>query len=390
MTVDVRPRARPRRHPVAKAYYRLRTRRDSPRQKALAVWLGVIVGCTPLFGLHLPMCIVLARIAGLSGVTTYLASYVNNPLVAPFTLYLSVGLGRLLFTGEWPALRMGYVHAAGVWHLGRDMLVGSLIVGGVLGGALAAVVYRFSSTHQERHALDRRIVDATARRYLDAGIYNWEFVQAKLKLDPVYFGILRANILPREGRLLDLGCGRGLLLAMLDNARKLYERGEWRSDWPTPPLELRLSGVDCSQAIVAIARGALTTAAELRVEDLADYAPTSSEVITLLDVLHYMSPQHQSEVLTRASRALRPGGLLLIRDADADGGLRFMLTRIAERLAAWCRGEWRQRFHYRSAREWMKLLESQGLAARVRPMSKGTPFANVLIEARKDIAAALD
>jgi hypothetical protein len=35
-----------------------------------------------------------ARLTGLNVVTIYIASYVNNPLVAPFTLYLGLAVGR--------------------------------------------------------------------------------------------------------------------------------------------------------------------------------------------------------------------------------------------------------------------------------------------------------
>jgi hypothetical protein len=99
------------------------------------------------------------------------------------------------------------------------MLVGSLIVGLTLGGALAAIVYQFSSRHEERQMLRRRLVEAIARRYLDTGIFNWAFVRGKLWYDPLYLGLLKAGILPCGGRLLDLGCGRGILLAMLQNAK---------------------------------------------------------------------------------------------------------------------------------------------------------------------------
>jgi uncharacterized protein (DUF2062 family) len=383
MSIDVQRRARVRRGPLARTYYRLRTRRDSPRQQAGAVWLGVTIGCTPLFGLHLLMCIVFARLLGLSAVTTYLASYVNNPFVMPLTLYLSVGIGRWLFTGEWPVMRLDYAHAVGVWHLGRDILVGSLVVGLTLGGLLAALVYRFSSQHQARHALERRLIDTIARRYRNADLFDWEFVQAKLKRDPLYFGLLKADLLPRAGRVLDLGCGRGILLALLTSAARLYASGQWRSDWPAPPTALTLAGVDASPANIAVARAALGNGVELRVADLRDYEPPAANVVLLLDVLHYLPAHRQPKMLARASAALEPGGMLLIRDADADAGLRFTLTRLAELAAAWCRGEWRPGFHYRGRAAWVGLLRAQGLIVETRDLSAGTPFANVLIVARK-------
>jgi hypothetical protein len=82
--------------------------------------------------------------------------------------------------------------------------------------------------------------------------------------------------------------------------------------------------------------------------------------------------------------ALEPGGTLLLRDADAAGGGRFWATRAQERLAALARGDFRQRFRYRSAREWRGMLESRGLVTETAPLSEGTPYANVLVVGRKD------
>lgn len=387
MTRVVRARNRPRRHPLIHMYYRLRTRRDTPRQNALAVWLGVAVGCTPLFGLHLPLCFVLARMIRVSGVTTYLASYVNNPFATPLVLYLSAGVGQWLFTGQWLTLDFYYPSATDVWHLGRDILVGGLVLGLSLGGLLAALVYWFSTRRHGRHALERRLRDATARRYLPAGVFHWEFVRGKLTYDPLYFGLLKADLLPRAGRLLDLGCGRGIWLALLVKAARLYASGHWRADWPPPPSGLTLSGVDASPANIAIAQGALGARAELRVADLRDYQPPTSNVVLLLDVLHYLPAHCQQDLLGRVHAVLEAGGLLLIRDADADAGIRFALTWSAERLAAWCRGHWRQHFHYRGMREWTTLLEGLGFTVATRNMSARTPFANALIEARKKRSA---
>jgi hypothetical protein len=102
-----------------------------------------------------------------------------------------------------------------------------------------------------------------------------------------------------------------------------------------------------------------------------------------LFVLHYMSVAAQEALLARVARAIEPGGVLLIRDADAAGGWRFLAVRIQERFATIARRQPRQRFHYRSARELLDLLASLGFAAEVEPMGMGTPYANVLIRARR-------
>ena len=104
----------------------------------------------------------------------------------------------------------------------------------------------------------------------------------------------------------------------------------------------------------------------------------------LLDVLHYLPAAAQERLLARAAACLEPGGVLLVREADADGRARFLATRAAERLCALARGHLRQRFRYRTGEEWRALLAAQCLAvAPATPLSAGTPYANVLLEARK-------
>jgi uncharacterized protein (DUF2062 family) len=363
-------------------YYRLRTRRDTPRQKALAVWLGTAVGCTPLFGLHLPMCIALARIAGLNVVTTYLASYINNPLVAPFTLYLALAVGRWIFNGHWPALNVDEVHATSMWHLGRDVLVGSLVIGIALGGMLAALAYRFSRPVGVP-TMPQQLIENTARRYLDSGVVYWELARGKLRFDPFYLWLIKASILPRNGRLADLGCGHGVLLCLLVNARRLYAGGHWGVDWPPPPTELNLTGIEGKDTNATVARSALNASVELRIADIRVAELPPCEVVTLLNVLSGFTLREQCALIARIAAALKPGGLLLIREADVDSSMRFMATRLVKRVAAWRRGEWRQQFHYRGVPAWISLLENHGFKASIRAISERSLFAYVLIEARK-------
>ena len=104
----------------------------------------------------------------------------------------------------------------------------------------------------------------------------------------------------------------------------------------------------------------------------------------MLDVMHYQSEQQQDRLLAKAANALDAGGMLLLREADADGGVAFEVTRWSERIAAAARGDF-GRLHFRGARGWIAALEELGLAVDFEPMSQGTPFANVLFTARKII-----
>jgi hypothetical protein len=59
------------------------------------------------------------------------------------------------------------------------------------------------------------------------------------------------------------------------------------------------------------------------------------------------------------------------------------MTRWSERVAAAARGDFGP-LRYRGARRWSAALEALGLTVRSEPMSRGTPFANVLFTARKE------
>lgn len=367
---------------LAEMHYRLRTDGDTPAQKAGAVFVGVLVGCSPAYGLHLLICIAIAQLARLNVAITYLAAYVNNPLMSPFILYLELGVGSWLLSGRWLVLDFDELQAFAFWAPLWELLIGSVVVGAVLGAVLATVTWWLSrrSLHEP---FIRHLIETTARNYLYTGTFNWEYIRGKLRYDPVYLGLLEAGILPRRARLVDLGCGRGLLFALLRKAQELHEQGVWRSDWPPPPDKIELIGIDAHSKKLSAAREALSGAANIVERDVIHYCPPSCDVALLLDVLLYLEPRQQEGLIARTVAALAPGGMLLIREADADAGWRFKLTRLGERLCAVTRGQWCRRYHYRSIAEWRSLLEGHGLAVTTQPMSAGTPFANVLLQTRK-------
>ena len=79
----------------------------------------------------------------------------------------------------------------------------------------------------------------------------------------------------------------------------------------------------------------------------------------------------------RATR-LEPGGVVLVRDADASGGWRFTAVWLGFRFKALVLGSWRQPFHARTVGEWLACFANHGFLVDRRPMGQGTPFANVL------------
>src|SRR5438552_3250479 len=69
---------------------------SSPGRLAAAALVGAIVGVTPFFGLHLPLCVGLAWLLRLNKVTVYAAANISIPPTAPFLGYAAVQVGARL------------------------------------------------------------------------------------------------------------------------------------------------------------------------------------------------------------------------------------------------------------------------------------------------------
>jgi 2-polyprenyl-3-methyl-5-hydroxy-6-metoxy-1,4-benzoquinol methylase len=233
------------------------------------------------------------------------------------------------------------------------------------------------------HKYPPALVDAASAPFAAAGRFFQRFAAGKLRYDPLYFGLLRRGLIPHQARVLDLGCGQGILLSLLCVAHEQSQLGRWPQAWPAAPHELKLQGIELRRKNVEVARLALGARVRVELQDLQHATLPQSSVILLFDVLHYLEARVQLQLLERSVRALEPGGRLLLREADSNGSARFAITRAAERIAAAMRGHVQQRFHYRSAEQWQALLAQLGLEVRAEPMSEGTPFSNTLLIAQR-------
>ncbi len=133
---------------------------------------------------------------------------------------------------------------------------------------------------------------------------------------------------------------------------------------------------------VARARRALGPGCEVVQADIRSAVFGSADAVIILDVLHYMPEASQRDVLRRARAALPVGGVLLLRVGDADAGLRFRITRWSDRVIMLFRGHGLVSLHCHGIGRWRELLRECGFDSRPKPMSQGTPFANVLLVAR--------
>jgi SAM-dependent methyltransferase len=318
----------------------------------------------------------------------YLAANVSNPIVAPIILFAELQIGAWLRTDSFLALTLETVRATTAWQVGADLLVGSAVVGGVLGAAGGVATYLALGGAAHDPFFDM-LARAAADRYVTTSITAWEFARGKLRGDPVYRDVLLGGGLPSGGRLLDIGCGQGLMLALLAEAEQ-FERGRLVPSGTRLPRFERMVGVELRPHRARLARAALGSDADIVESDARTLSPGTCRVVLLFDVLHMMPERDQDAVLSAAVGALETGGVILVREADAAAGWRFQAVKIGNRLTALASGAWHQPLKFRSVSEWHECFLRHGLDVEGAPASAGTPFANHLfrLTARQAVSAA--
>src|SRR6185312_3021365 len=107
----------------------------------------------------------------------------------------------------------------------------------------------------------RSLVDDATKPYRKSGRFAWNFARGKLSKDPAFTGLLEHGLIPRNARILDIGCGQGLLASWLLSAQALHVKGTWPARWPSPPAPAAIHGIDLMPRDIERARRALGDAA---------------------------------------------------------------------------------------------------------------------------------
>jgi len=228
------------------------------------------------------------------------------------------------------------------------------------------------------------LLDQASAPYRAAGRFAWRFARGKLSMDPVFRHLIEAGHLRPGARVLDIGCGQGLLASLLASSGALVRAGRWPSAWPPAPVPAHVTGIelmprDVERACAALAP--LGDAAQFVCGDMRHTPFPPVDAVVILDVLHYIGIAEQNEVLARVRAALPTGGRLLLRVGDASARRGFAVSQWVDAVVTRIRGHRVLPQYGRTLAQWSAQLEQLGFAVRSLPMSAGTPFANVLLVA---------
>jgi SAM-dependent methyltransferase len=228
-----------------------------------------------------------------------------------------------------------------------------------------------------------RELHATASaRYRPCGRFAHHFARGKLRHDPVFRALLASGAIAPGARVLDVGCGQALLASLLAACDAQAAAWRWPKAWAPAPTGARYNGIELMRRDIARAERALSALPQpprLVCGDMRETPFEACDVAVILDVLHYVDFAAQDAVLARVRRALAPHGRLLLRVGDSSHGLRFAFGRWVDRVVTLARGHRVAPTWWRTIDHWHRALQGLGFAVRAVPMSRGTPFANVLL-----------
>lgn len=144
-------------------------------------------------------------------------------------------------------------------------------------------------------------------------ILEW-YLRVKIQLEHNYN--FYNDIVPVNATVCDLGCGYGFLASML--ARVSSERKIYAIDYDEEKIKLaknaniEFSNIEFSHA------------------DISNVNLPQADVFILNDILHYMPDDLQVQCIEKCMQKLKPGGQIIIRDADTNLKQRTRVTKITE------------------------------------------------------------
>lgn len=218
----------------------------------------------------------------------------------------------------------------------------------------------------------RRPGDVLTRKQV-LGLYRksgWAtrlYLRVKLRICPF---LEMETFFPREGRIIDLGCGNGVF----SNLLKLG----------APSREILGFDLDAKKIRAARKVHAGVASLEFREADIAamDFPP--GDVFSIIDVFYLIPRGLQEDILRRCHAALPRGGKLILKDMDTRPAWKYAWNAFQETLAVKIIGfTLGGKFYFRGREDYRELLGRIGFDVETAPLDRGYWYPHILYICRK-------
>lgn len=191
-------------------------------------------------------------------------------------------------------------------------------------------------------------------------------VHTALRVLSCPFGAILAE-LPRGARLLDYGCGHGVLAGLAaDHAAA------------------SVTGVDIDERKVAVARRCATPPSAFDVIAPGDVPSGPWEAITVVDVLYLLPPAAQRDLLVRLAGELCPGGVLVVKEMHTGSRTKTRWMQAQERMMVDVLERTRgSQLAFTEPAHLVQALEEAGLTTTSRAVDRWYPHPHHLVVATR-------
>lgn len=178
------------------------------------------------------------------------------------------------------------------------------------------------------------------------------------------------KLVPKKGKILDLGSGDGLLanyLALSSKKRKVV-------------------GVELRKNRVGVSQKGLSNTRFIR-GDVLENNLSLSDCVLMFHLLHHIYPKdYQEKLIRKVSKSLIKGGKLVIVEITQKPFLKYLFCFLVDAFVLpilFDKKLYDFDFRYRRPNEWGKMLSENGFSFKTMLVHRGMPFPHIIFYARK-------
>lgn len=187
--------------------------------------------------------------------------------------------------------------------------------------------------------------------YRKAGSVTRAYLKIKLKICPL---LQLEELFPKEGTIVDLGCGNGLFPIILSLGS----------------TDREIIGLDLDEKKIEVANATKIPDKRItyQIGDVVDAEYPRGDVFTLVDVLYLIPYDKHEPILKKCYESLPPGGTLIVKEMDTKPRWKYAWNLFQETLAVKLIGfTLGERFYFRSQIDYTDILQRTGFS--VKPVS---------------------
>ena len=193
------------------------------------------------------------------------------------------------------------------------------------------------------------------------GFLDKIYIRLRWRLCPF---LLIEKFLPRSGKIVDVGCGYGMLANVISLRYK----------------ERDVYGFDLSRKRIDIARKTIKNRRNIHFEikHVRDLKLNSCDAIVMSDFLHHVSYKDQEHLIRQACSKLKKKGIMIIQDVDKRPLWKYLFAANLDRILNCF-----PRLYYRDVKSWKNMLERNNFNVSPIKADMKLPLPDVLLICKK-------